>query len=187
MQKLSLSILFSLSTIYSYAQVKQKTNPLNKPLELTMKLGYGITISEYTYVNCPLYELDISAKLNSRISASTNLGFSYGRDIDVDYIYQMHGKLSRQYLQLNLLYSPWRNDHRNDFKIGLGLSIWHTKLEYYEYRKYIGLQFDEQTIGMPIFWDAVGNLIIEDDFRVLSNFTVGLKAIYQVKSKNILV
>lgn len=129
------------------------------------KVGAGIVLIEKgTYNSC--FENEIGYKLNKFLAAS--MAISTGRSIasSVEHNDYLQGGLS-------LFVSPWKNNNRNNLKLGIGYALMNkskTNLHYI---------FDDSKYKKEYMYssDVVNgiNFILENEYRINTLFTVGGK------------
>ena len=73
--------------------------------------------------------------------------------------------------ELNIFVSPFRNDSRNDFRIGTGLGLINSAYSYAKYTNQILTNHIYESDKQVVY-----NIIVEDTFMLTDRFMLGVKA-----------
>ncbi len=118
------------------------------------------------------FENEVNYNINRYFAASVSLG--YGRS--------NHGVYeSSSYIQgnLNVFVSPFRNNSKNDFRIGAGFSMMNI-FETYGEQEYCGVGYPDNIQPQFDRRNSFGyNIIIEDTYTFSNMFLIGLKVFTQ--------
>ncbi|RNC66106.1 hypothetical protein [Proteiniphilum sp. X52] len=126
----------------------------DRDMDVRVGLGIGNLKKESDLLLLSEYELNVKWSDYFTIAPSIMLNHGGNSDADLADFFQVN---------LNAFGSPLRNDRRNDFRIGGGLSFYRlNKGGFYATRSAFGL-----------------NLIIEDSYMIKDRFFIGVKALIQ--------
>jgi hypothetical protein len=148
-------------TIMSSLIAQEKTSKLD------FKIGSGLGFMGSGDLTALCFENELNYKLNNYLSTSISLGI--GRSVE---FIENHN----DYLQgsLNLFISPFRNDKRNNFKIGLGYTRINETVTYlsgsHYYQGTLMDKFEYSGSSINGF-----NMIVENEYKITSRFLVGGK------------
>jgi len=164
MKKL-LFVVLLVSTLQLYSQ--EETGKFD------FRFGIGVAFLGPVDMKTVTFENELNYKLSNYFAAS--LSVDYGKSFSG--IYE-----SASYLQgnLNLFISPFRNNRKNDFRVGAGFSLMNVS-ETYGQAEYCGVGLPPNYTE-PLFdnRDSFGyNIIIEDVYNISKKFLVGLKLFTQ--------
>jgi hypothetical protein len=166
-------IIFILSVSLSLALFSQENAS-----KIDLRLGMGSSLVGSGDMLTTAFENELNYRINSRFAISPSIGIAnsnYGVD---DIAHYIQGNL-------NMFYSPFRNDKSMDFRIGLGASF----LEYsssYEYERYTLLNGKEYSrYDFPVEKSFGVNVILENTVKLSPRFLLGLKAFTQIYYGNI--
>lgn len=143
-----------------------KTSAQDYTSKFNYSLGAGLGFMGNGDLTATSFENDLTYKLNKYLS--TNISFGIGRSLN-------NTNSNNDYLagSVNLYISPFRNDKRNNFKIGGGYSYINTSSTYIGAVYYIP-SYEVKYIYDDNFYNAF-NIIIEDEYWINSKLLVGLK------------
>ena len=160
--KMKKTILFAIALF-----ITLNMNAQENTHKFDFKIGTGLGFMGSGDLTALCFENELNYKLNNYFSTSISLGI--GRSIE---FIEDHN----DYLQgsLNLFISPFRNDKRNNFKIGLGYTRINETSTYLS-GTYILLgttmnKFDYSSGSINGF-----NMIIENEYSITSRFLIGGK------------
>ena len=156
------TIIFIISIVITLNLTAQE-----KTHKFDFKIGSGLGLMGSGDLIALCFENELNYKLDNYFSTSISLGI--GRSIEFN-------KRHNDYLQrsLNLFISPFRNDKKNNFKIGLGYSrinetVTYLSSWYYYPDTYID-KFEYSGSSINAF-----NMIIENEYKITSRFLIGGK------------
>ena len=140
----------------------------DEPQKFDVKFGIGSTFigsGDRLALSC---ENELNYKITRYFSSSFSLG--YGRSNN-----GIYSTVSYFQGDLSIYVSPFSNVHKNDFKIGTGLSLlnisnYYRSLVIYENNILVRSEYRadlKNTIGL--------NLILEDNYLINDKFSIGLK------------
>lgn len=159
------------------------------------KVGSGVSTFSTTWT--PTLTLGFENEMNYKINSyfSTSVGVNYGRgDSRVDYY--NHILIHNDYLlgSLNIFISPFRNNKKNNFRIGAGFSylnlnvtdsnenttdnttdFWPMSVPYTSYSP----SYTLEKINSGMY-----NVIIEDEQLVFSNYLIGGKLYFSADGRH---
>ncbi|MBN1650752.1 MAG: hypothetical protein JW857_05460 [Bacteroidales bacterium] len=155
MKKLTFIIIAIILTVNLSAQ--------EKPRKFDFKIGSGIGFMGSGDAMTLCLENELDYKLSNYFS--TSIGIGIGRT-------SVSETRHNDYLQgsLNVFISPFRNDKRNNFRVGVGYTRINESITYLTYR--------EQTTNIyHYFYNTINgfNLILENDYQITSRFLLGGK------------
>lgn len=156
------TIFFIIAATVIFNLTAQEKTP-----KLDFKIGTGLGFMGSGDLTALCFENELNYKLNNYFSTSISLGF--GRSIEF---------IERQndYLQgsFNLFISPFRNDKRNNFKLGLGYTRINEAVTYlfssFQYPNTYLNEFKYSGVSINGF-----NMIIENEYKITSKFLIGGK------------
>ncbi len=135
-----------------------------KESKFDVKFGTGMGFMGYGDMITISFENELNYKINRYFAASVSIGYGkgdWGVHIHTDYLMASG----------NLFFSPFRNNRRNNFKIGAGGSLFnHTNFYESAWYSESGPVYDFYRIRTTGF-----NVIVEDEYRVHSNLLIGGK------------
>ncbi len=131
------------------------------------KIGSGLGFMGSGDLIALCFENELNYKLNNYFS--TSLSLSMGRSVE------FKGR-HNDYLQgsLNIFISPFRNDKRNNFKIGLGYTRINETVTYLS----SSYSYPDTYINEFKYWGSSingFNMIIENEYKITSRFLIGGK------------
>ncbi|VBB47154.1 hypothetical protein TRIP_D420073 [uncultured Paludibacter sp.] len=131
------------------------------------KLGAGLGFMGNGDLTTVTFENEVTYKLNKYFSSA--ISFEIGRSIK-------NMVANNDYLErgINVFISPFKNNRRNNFKIGGGYSYINTSSTYIGAVYYIP-NYEVKYVYEENSYNAF-NIIIEDEYKINSRFLVGLKA-----------
>lgn len=154
-------IVIILSTVILNMTAQERTQKFD------FKIGSGLGFMGSGDLTALCFENELNYKLNNYFSTSISLGI--GRSVEFK---DNHN----DYLQgsLNLFISPFRNDKRNNFKLGLGYTrineaVTYLSSSYYYPNTYLN-EFEYSGTSINGF-----NMIIENEYKITSRFLIGCK------------
>ena len=154
-------LILILTTVILNVTAQEQTHKFD------FKIGSGLGFMGSGDLTALCFENELNYKLNNYFSTSIGLGI--GRSVEFK---ENHN----DYLQgsLNFFISPFRNDKRNNFKLGLGYTrinetVTYLSSSYYYPDTYIN-KFEYSGISINGF-----NMIIEDEYKITSRFLIGCK------------
>jgi len=150
--------------------IMSSTIAQEKTSKLDFKIGSGLGFMGSGDLTALCFENELNYKLNNYLSTSISLGL--GRSLEF---------VERQndYMQgsLNFFVSPFRNDKRNNFKIGLGYTRINEAVTYAS-SAYSTSSQSNYTINQYQYSGILingFNMIIENEYKITSRFLVGGK------------
>ncbi len=105
--KTLLSLLLILFCLGVYAQPN--------PKKIDLRFGIGASLLGSGDVTTGMYEVEVNRKFSSYFATGVSLAFGRGSE-------GKYNHASFEQSNLNFFISPFRNNRRNDFRIGAGLS-----------------------------------------------------------------
>ncbi len=142
-------------------------NAQEKVHKFDFKIGSGLGFMGSGDLTALCFENELNYKLNNYFSTSLSLGIGRSKE---------YKERHNDYLQgsLNLFISPFRNDKKNNFKIGLGytrinVTVASFSSSYYYPDTYIN-QYNYNASSINGF-----NMIIENEYKISSRFIIGGK------------
>lgn len=152
-------LLFLLSLIFF------ATNAQTKDKKVDIRLGAGMTYIDKNS-SIPTFEVETNRKLTPYFAVGASIAF--GRDAADKF-----NMTSFEKVQLNLFVSPFKNNRRNDFRIGAGIG-------YFDIAGYqaIGMLFDpKETKHYSYKNSSFGfNFSAENSYMLTDRFFIGIKA-----------
>ena len=141
--------------------------------------GYGLEHDSYFADLNHKIDLAYESKLNRHFAFGAALSMSLG-NLSTDIHWKYHHLLPREYSRVTQMYalifwSPWRNDRRNNFKIGLGVTAVHVHTKYLEFAKIENntlVNHRYKIFNEPGVYPIIA---VENDFRINRRFTIGIK------------
>ena len=159
MKKL-LILFFLISSVQLSAQLSEK--------KFDLRFGAGSTLLVSGDMITITFENELNYRLNPYFTSAVSLAFgksNYGVSVMASYIQG----------NMNIYLSPFKNNRYNDFRLGLGLSVYNVSDAYesgtyYENGVVVNINHVLETRN------AFGyNIIIEDSYRISEKFLVGFK------------
>ena len=137
------------------------------------KFGTGIGFMGWGDLLAVCFENELNYKINDYFTTSVGLG--YGRNIgNGNYVFEQHN----DYLlgSLNGFISPFRNNRRNNFRIGGGYTYLNQATSYiaaiYHF-PYEDIRYVKDSYSAHCF-----NVIVEDEYRITTRLMIGAKLFY---------
>jgi len=152
--------------------IATQLNAQDKQTKFDVKFGVGISLlgtGDMTTIN---FENETNYKISQYFSTSFTL--NYGRSNSG--VYE-----TSSYIQgnLNIFISPFKNNRKNDFRIGTGFSIMNISDSYY-FLQECGVGIEQTS---PYHFDKRNssgfNIIIEDTYSINEKYLIGLKLFTQ--------
>ncbi|MCF6365862.1 MAG: hypothetical protein L3J35_06620 [Bacteroidales bacterium] len=136
-------ILLILSTIQIFSQTKRK--------KFNFQIGGGPSIHNF-YYNQITFETELNYYINKYFTTSFSFNYTKGDVFEIVYY---------EYFQpnLTLFISPFKNNRKNDFRLGYGIS------ELF----FINLTNDKK------IHKTGHNIVIEDNYKIKNKYIIGLK------------
>ncbi|GAA4845100.1 hypothetical protein [Algivirga pacifica] len=153
-----IGLLFICSTTV-YAQ--------EKPSRLDFRFGVGTSLQGSGDMITLSFDNELNYRLNNYFA--TSLSISHGKSESG--VFKMGSFIQGN---LNAFVSPFRNNRRNDFRLGIGLGVQNYVYSYIQSEEYI----NGQLIQSPVYRDKNGlgrNIIIENTFALTQRLLLGLK------------
>jgi hypothetical protein len=151
------TLLFCLGLISGLAA--QDRNPF-----FDVKFGAGLGLMGSGDMYTLSFENELNCKINNFLSGALSLGYGKGERGVHDHTAYLMGSA-------NLFLSPFRNNRRNNLKIGGGASVFsHSNTYLQSGNEVTGYSYNlyrERTAGF--------NLILEDEHRIGSHLLIGAK------------
>ena len=165
MRKLTLVIIAVLLGLSAKAQKTES--------KYDVRLGLGTSLLGTGDMQTIMFENEANAKLNKYFTLSGGIGYAKSD-------YGVYEQASFVQLNSNVYISPFKNNRKNDFRIGTGLSAYSIFDAYQSAATYKNgelinteYEFDKRnSIGL--------NLIIENTYSVTDKFLMGLKLFSQL-------
>lgn len=152
-------LLFLLSLVFF------GTNAQTKDKRVDIRLGAGMTYIDKNS-SISTFEVETNRKLSSYFAVGASLAF--GRDAADKF-----NMTSFEKVQLNLFVSPFKNNRRNDFRIGAGIG-------YFDIAGYqaTGMQFDAEATKHHSYKNSSFgfNFSVENSYMLTNRFFIGIKA-----------
>lgn len=167
MKKYIVIILFVMASQLNAQDIQKKNDA-----KFDVKFGVGVSLlgnGDMTTLN---FENEINFKISQYFSTSFTL--NYGRSNSG--IFE-----TSSYVQgnLNVFISPFKNNLKNDFKVGTGFSLMNISDSYYLQQE-CGVGIEESS---PYHFDKRNssgiNIIIEDTYSIKEKYLIGLKLFSQ--------
>ncbi len=135
--------------------------------KLDFKIGSGLGFMGSGDLTALCFENELNYKLNNYFSTSVSLGLGRSIEYKTDHNDYLQGSL-------NLFISPFRNDMRNNFKIGLGYTLINESVTYLSSSYYSPNTY---TNDFKYYSDIINgfNMIVENEYKITSRFLVGAK------------
>jgi hypothetical protein len=169
MKKIIFILLVSLSlTVFS----QESTSKFD------FRLGVGSTFLGSGDMLTIAYENELNYHINNYLTASPSIGFAksnYGVNEIANY---MQGNV-------NLFYSPFKNNKTNDFRIGLGASFLNYSYSFEFERQTLSNGKDYSRYLFPTENDFGLNVALENTFKLSPRLLLGVKAFTQIYTQNI--
>ena len=176
MRQLLLLMLFVAAINTNFAQIQNLAQSDSKLKGLTLKLGGGVFFSEYfDFSNPPQFDIDISKKLSPKTALSVSLDVNFAKNTKRHYLNEMVGRVSEQFLQASFLYSPFRNDRRNDFKIGLGFTTMLSETKYAAYTEIVDDVVVKELVKPLVLSNIGGHIALENDIKINDKLLIGAR------------
>ncbi len=150
----------------------QQVSAQKKRDTLDVRFGVGMSLLGTGDMRTINFENEINNKFSPYFSNSVSLNFGRSNWGVFETASFIQGNL-------NIYWSPFRNDKRNDFRIGTGLSFYNVSDAYMSFESYSNNQLVDRDYVFENR-DSFGfNLIIENTFSVTDRFLLGLKLFSQ--------
>lgn len=152
---------------FGFNAYAQETNP-----EYDLRFGVGTSLLGTGDMRTIMFENELNIKLNNYFTLGEGLGFAKSN-------YGVFEQASFIQLNSNIYISPFRNNRKNDFRLGTGLS-WYSVSDVYQSS---ATYQNGQLVDSKHVFDkrnSIGfNLIIEHTYHVSENLLAGLKLFTQ--------
>ena len=144
----------------------------NNPKKIDLRFGMGASLLGTGDVTVGMYEAELNRKFSSYFAVGTSLAF--GRSSSGEY-----NHASFEQGNINFFISPFRNNRRNDFRIGTGMSYYDVSETHWTAQYYTdGIISDVVTDTKKR--NSFGfNLILENTHMVNERFFLGIKVFTQ--------
>lgn len=163
MKKYLITILLTIS-VFIAAQ--------NSTSKFDIRLGSGISFLSSGDMTTSIYENELNYKLNPYLSNS--LAIDFGRSNR-----GVYENVSLFQANFNGFISPFKNNLRNDFRIGVGLSFIDISKVYLQSTEFVNDQLVRQVFLIDMKNGLGVNLILENTFMINKRFFVGIKLFSQ--------
>lgn len=165
MNKKILLIFFVLSAaISTNAQIEGK--------RIDIRFGLGASLLGTGDVVVDMYEAELNRKFSRYFTFAVTSAFGKGGEGEFN---------TSAFVQsnVNAFISPFRNNRRNDFSIGVGLSFFDVSGTYLQWASYENGILKDYEIATSKRQTFGGNLIIENTYSVTERFLLGIKVFTQ--------
>ena len=176
MRQSLLLLLLLVATNMNFAQTKTFVTSDSQFKGYTFGFGGGIFYSGYFDKESTQFVIDVSKKLDTKIALSASLDVNFAKNNKRYSLTQMVGRVSEQFLQTNFLFSPFRNDRRNDFKIGAGLGTMLSEIKYPSHTEIVDNVVVKEITKSVVKGNIVGNLALENDYKINDKLKIGVRA-----------
>jgi hypothetical protein len=165
--KKTLIIIFITFLPFLWLLAQQKQQDYSNKFDL--KIGVGIGFITWGDLLGVCFENELNYKINKYFTAAASFGI--GRNIANSHD---ASEDHNDYLQgsVNIFVSPFRNNRRNNFKIGAGYTFIHQTTAY---AWYTNLVDNYKLYTKDKRFDHCFNVIIEDEFKITPRLMIGAK------------
>ena len=142
------------------------------------RLGYGTTFLGTGDMHTLAFENELNYHINSYFTVSPSIGFATSN-------YGVHEIANYMQGNVNLFYSPFKNNNTNDFRIGLGTSYLNYSYSFEFERQTLTNGKDYSRYFFPTENDFGMNVTLENTFKLSQRLLLGIKAFTQIYTHNI--
>lgn len=144
----------------------------NNPKRIDLRFGLGASLIGSGDLIAKMYEVELNRKFSSYFATGVSLAF--GRNSSGEY-----NHASFEQSNLNFFISPFRNNRRNDFRIGAGLSYLDISDTFWTSMRTDADGILEVTLETRKRNSFGFNVILENTYMVNERFFLGIKAFTQ--------
>ena len=175
-------LLFLFLFVFQAAQSQIMTNTeTTQSKDFVARLGYGRARSEHFEKAFDRFEISVMNKLSKRFSISAAIGLGNGNKSDINKTSRIIGNWRMRQAEFNVLYHLFRQNDKNEFLVGTGLSYISRDLEYLELTRIVNNEVVERRMAKKTFENWAINLVVEDNYSMSKEWTIGIKGILQIQ------
>lgn len=169
MKKIILILLVSLSiSVFSQETVSK----------YDLRLGIGSTFLGTGDMYTTAFENELNYRVNNYFTVSPSIGFAKS-------IYGIYEIANYTQANVNIFYSPFKNNKTNDFRIGLGATFMNYSYSFEFERQTLLNGIDYSRYLFPNENDFGLNVTLENSFNLSQRLILGIKAFTQIYTGNI--
>ena len=169
MKKIILVLLVSLSlSVFSQESVSK----------FDLRLGIGSTFLGTGDMFTTAFENELNYHINNYFTVSPSIGFAKSNYGVYEFANYTQGNV-------NIFYSPFKNNKTNDFRIGLGATYMNYSYSFEFERQTFLNGKDYSRYLFPTENDFGLNVTLENTFKLSPRLLLGIKAFTQIYTKNI--
>ena len=143
----------------------------NSESKLDLRFGIGRALLGTGDMRAIMFENELNLNLNEYFVLGGGLGFGKSD-------YGVFDQASFIQVNTNIYYSPFRNNRKNDFRIGTGLS-WYSVSDVNIISFYINGQRYDSDVELDSRNSIGYNVILENTYSITEKMMLGLKVFFQ--------
>ena len=150
----------------------QQISAQEKQDKYDLRFGVGLSLLGTGDMRTINFENEFNNKFNPHFSNSISLNFgrsNWGVGETASFIQG----------NLNIYWSPFKNNKRNDFRLGTGVSFFNISDAYMSFESYNGTQLIDKDYVFDNRYSVGVNMIIENTYSINDRFILGLKLFAQ--------